>query len=60
MLARCRLNGAEFQATPLKGVDLSDCELENLALAPELLRGATVALDQTPLILGLYGVRVRV
>ena len=58
-LTRCRLRETEFQATPLRGVDLSDCQLEGLAAAPELLRGATVALDQAPLILGLFGVRVR-
>ena len=58
-LSRCRLNGAEIQSTPLKDVDLSGCELDGISIQPECLRGATVQLAQTPAVLGLFGVKVK-
>lgn len=58
VLSRCCLRAAEFQSTSLKDVDLSDCVLDGIALPPDLLRGAIVSLDQAPLILGLYGIKI--
>lgn len=58
-LTGCKLMGAEIQSMLLKGVDLSECVLDGIAVAPELLRGVTVSLEQAPLILGLYGVKIR-
>ena len=59
VLARCRLVASEIQATPLKGVDLSECDLQQISIQPELLRGATIQLAQTPMILGIFGVQVK-
>lgn len=56
---RCKLNESEFQGTLLKDVDLSSCSIENITLPSDLLRGATISLDQSPSILGLFGVRIR-
>lgn len=58
-LSGCRLTDTEIQGTPLKDVDLSTCELQGLTLPSDLLRGATVGLDQAPQILGLLGIKVR-
>lgn len=60
VLSRCRLHSAEVQGTPLKDVDLSDCELDGIVLQTECLRGAVIQLAQAPMILGVFGVKVKI
>lgn len=59
-LQGCDMDGAEVIGTMLDGVDLSDCVLNSLRSDIACLRGATVSLSQTPVVLGLCGIRVRV
>lgn len=58
-LENCRLNAMELNETRLKNVDLTTCELEGLIAQTEALRDATISVAQAPLILGIYGIRVR-
>lgn len=58
-LTRCRMVSAEFQGTSLKDVDLSSCELDGIVLQMDCLRGATIQFDQAPMILGTFGIKVK-
>lgn len=58
-LSNVRLCEAEIRGTSLKGVDLSDCEIDGIRVQPESLHGATVQLAQAPMLLGVFGVRVK-
>jgi len=59
-LVRCRLTGGEIQDTSLKDVDLSSCELDGISVQPDCLRGATIQLAQTPTVLSVFGVKVKI
>lgn len=58
-IQKCHLRFAEIQGTLLKDVDLSECELDGIRLGADCLRGATIELAQAPMILGLYGINVK-
>ena len=57
---QCRLISAEVQSTSLRNIDLSSCELDGIGIQPESLRGATISLMQAPLIMNIFGVKVKV
>ena len=58
-LESCDLTEFELIATRLDNVDLTTCELDGLRAAIELFHGATIDLRQTPELLALCGVKVR-
>ena len=60
VLEKCNLTEAELSGTSMAGVDLSGCTLDGLIAHGELLRGATVSMDQAPLLMALFGISVKI
>ncbi len=58
--AKCDLAGVSFFRTPLKGLDLSTCDIDGITVSETFseLRGLAVGAHQTVELIRLLGVRV--
>ena len=59
VLEDCDMEEAEIIATRLNGVDLSTCGLDGLHSSIDLFRGAIINLQQSPQLLGLCEIAVK-
>ncbi len=57
---RCDLTRADFFRTPLKGIDLSSCQIAGIGVSDTHaeLRGALIAAEQAVDLVGMLGVRI--
>lgn len=60
VFSRCRLNAVEFQESPMKDVDFSDSELDGIIMQADTFRGATIQMTQAPIIMGVFGIKVKI
>ncbi|SDS36293.1 Uncharacterized protein YjbI, contains pentapeptide repeats [Paenibacillaceae bacterium GAS479] len=51
---RCKLHGAQL-GTELRGIDLSDCEFNGLAVKPEDLKGCIISREQAFIFASIFG-----
>ena len=58
-IKNCCLKSAELYNTPLKGVDLTDCDIGGITVEMGNLRGAIVREDQAVMLAKLMGLVVR-
>lgn len=58
-LIDCKLAESEWVLAPLKGVDLSSCEIQGLRVGEGILRGAIVAAEQLLDLAALIGVEIK-
>lgn len=55
----CKLDQVTFTGTPMKGLDLSDCEFDALVLTLEDLAGCVIAPHQAATFAGLMGLIIK-
>lgn len=55
----CDLRGADVSQAKLKGADLQNCNLDGLKGTPSDMTGLVIDADVAPLLISLFGVRVR-
>lgn len=63
-LQRIQLHGidlsfTDFSDTPLKGLDIADCKIDQIRISPHCLRGLIVSSDQAVALAALLGIVVK-
>ncbi|MNC63849.1 Pentapeptide repeats (8 copies) [compost metagenome] len=57
--SNCDINKASLSGLKLKGIDLSDCQFEELLVESEDLEGCTIAPHHASSLIGLLGINIK-